>query len=92
MGRRMREVIAIALKRSAGDGTVFAGDPRDLALEITPRLTLQQGLTPEMVQTIVMLPCRNTLSKAALTMLDGITAPQSNTFSYAAEVAIGSMR
>ena len=53
MGRRMREVIAIALKRSAGDGTVFAGDPRDLALEITPRLTLQQGLTPEMVQTIV---------------------------------------
>ena len=49
----LREVIAIALKRSAGDGTVFAGDPRDLALEITPRLTLQQGLTPEMVQTIV---------------------------------------
>ena len=53
MGRRLRELVAAAMSRSTADGTVFAGDPRDLALEITPRIMLQEGLTPEMVQTIV---------------------------------------
>lgn len=53
VGRRLREIVAVALKRTGADGTVFAGDPRDHALELTPRLMQQQGLTPEMVQTIV---------------------------------------
>ena len=35
------------------DGTVFAGDPRELALEVVPRMALQGGLTPQMVATIV---------------------------------------
>ncbi|NLJ53146.1 MAG: hypothetical protein GX344_03295, partial [Intrasporangiaceae bacterium] len=39
--------------RSGTDGTVLAGDPHDLALEVTPRIMMQQGLTPEMVQAIV---------------------------------------
>lgn len=53
LGRRLREVVAVALRLQSSDGTQFAGDPRDLALEITPRIMLQEGLTPEMVQTIV---------------------------------------
>lgn len=53
LGRRLRELVAAAIRRSSSDGTVFAGDPHDLALEITPRIMLQEGLTPEMVQTIV---------------------------------------
>ena len=53
-GRRLRELVAIALRRDAGrDGTVFAGDPRELALEVVPRMALQGGLTPEMVRTVV---------------------------------------
>lgn len=52
-GRRLRELVAAAIRRSSTDGTVFAGDPHDLALEITPRIMMQEGLTPEMVQTIV---------------------------------------
>ncbi|HHU08785.1 MAG TPA: glycosyl hydrolase [Intrasporangiaceae bacterium] len=53
-GRRLRELIATAIRRdSSGDGTVFAGDPREVALEVVPRVTMQAGLTPETVQTIV---------------------------------------
>lgn len=52
-GRRLRELVAAAIRRSGTDGTVLAGDPHDLALEVTPRIMMQQGLTPEMVQAIV---------------------------------------
>lgn len=53
-GRRLRDLVAVALRRDAGrDGTVFAGDHRELALEVVPRMALQGGLPPEMVTTIV---------------------------------------
>ena len=53
-GRRLRDLVAVALRRDASrDGTVFAGDPRELALEVVPRMALQGGLTPQMVATIV---------------------------------------
>ena len=56
VGRRLRDLVAAALRReSAADGTVFAGDPGDLALEIVPRMMLQGGLTPAMVQGLVDL-------------------------------------
>lgn len=52
-GRRLRALIATAINRRSTDGTVFGGDPSDLALELIPRITLQEGLTPEMVSTLV---------------------------------------
>jgi len=52
-GRRLRELIATAIKRRSTDGTVFGGDPADFAMELVPRITLQEGLTPEMVSTLV---------------------------------------
>ncbi|KAB7743837.1 glycosyl hydrolase [Nostocoides sp. F2B08] len=53
-GRRLHDLVAGALARDmAGDGTVFAGDARDLAREVVPRMMLQGGLTPEMVRTVV---------------------------------------
>jgi beta-glucosidase len=54
VGRRLHGLVAAALRReSSDDGTMFAGDPHDLALEIVPRMALQGGLTPAMVQGIV---------------------------------------
>lgn len=53
-GRRLHDLVAGALARDmAGDGTVFAGDARDLAREVVPRMMLQGGLTPAMVRTVV---------------------------------------
>lgn len=52
-GRRLRELVATAVNRRGVDGTDFLGDTEDLAMELIPRLTLQEGLTPEMVSTLV---------------------------------------
>ena len=53
-GRRLHDLVAGALARDiTGDGTVFAGDSRELAREVVPRVMLQGGLTPEMVRTVV---------------------------------------
>ncbi|MGA8045046.1 MAG: glycoside hydrolase family 3 C-terminal domain-containing protein [Dermatophilaceae bacterium] len=53
-GRRLHDLVAGALARDmAGDGTVFAGETRDLAREVVPRMMLQGGLTPAMVRTVV---------------------------------------
>ena len=52
-GRWLQELVAVAMRRLGSDGSLFAGDPHDLTLELTPRILMQQGLTPEMVQTIV---------------------------------------
>jgi hypothetical protein len=53
-GRRLHELAAGALARdTSGDGAVFAGDSRDLARELIPRMMLLGGLTPEMVRTVV---------------------------------------
>lgn len=52
-GRRLRELVATAVNRRSADGTVFGGESSDLAMELIPRITLQEGLTPEMVSTLV---------------------------------------
>lgn len=52
-GRRLRELVATAVNRRSVDGTVFAGESQDLAMELIPRITMQEGLTPEMVSTLV---------------------------------------